>query len=130
MRGRPRRNHIPEFKATVALETAQSEYTLAKRHDVHPSRMAHPAQARPTTIAERFDGRRERLVGRPSFRADRTNEGMCRHAIGRYFYGGETCPMKHLLQLFWPERLICLTVLVTDRDGKPSSRLKHAIQFS
>ena len=39
MSRRPRRNHSPEFKAKVALETAKGEYTLAelaKKFDVHP----------------------------------------------------------------------------------------------
>jgi transposase len=42
MSRRPRRNHLPEFKAKVALEAIKGEYTLAelaKRHDVHPNQI-------------------------------------------------------------------------------------------
>ncbi len=36
---RPRRNHAPVFKATVAMEVIKGELTLAElaqRHDLHP----------------------------------------------------------------------------------------------
>ena len=40
MNKRSRRNHLPAFKAKVALETVKGEYTLAElaqRFDVHPN---------------------------------------------------------------------------------------------
>ena len=43
MSKRPRRNHLPAFKAKVALEAAKGEYTLvelAQRFDVHPNQIS------------------------------------------------------------------------------------------
>lgn len=42
MARRPRRNHSPQFKAKVALETLKGEQTiaeLAQRFDVHPNQI-------------------------------------------------------------------------------------------
>ena len=42
MSKRPRRNHLPAFKAKVALEAAKGEYTLAElaqRFDVYPNQI-------------------------------------------------------------------------------------------
>ena len=43
MSKRPRRNHLPAFKAKVTLEAATGEYTLAElaqRFDVHPNQIS------------------------------------------------------------------------------------------
>lgn len=45
---RPRRNHLPEFKAKVALEAVEGEYAmakLAKRHSAHPNQATLSAAA-------------------------------------------------------------------------------------
>ena len=43
MSKRPRRNHLPAFKAKVALEATTGEYTLAElaqRFDLHPNQIS------------------------------------------------------------------------------------------
>ncbi len=44
MARRPRRNHLPQFKAKVALEAVKGEKTLAElaeRFDIHPNQITH-----------------------------------------------------------------------------------------
>ena len=62
MSKRPRRNHLPAFKAKVALEAAKGEYTLAElaqRFDVHPNQISQWKTQLLERIAEAFDQNRQ-----------------------------------------------------------------------
>ena len=58
MSRRPRRNHLPAFKAKVALEAAKGEYTLAElapRFDAHPNQISQWKTQLLERIPEAFD---------------------------------------------------------------------------
>ena len=62
MSKRPRRNHLPAFKAKVALEAAKGEYTLAElaqRFDVHPNQIIQWKSQLLERIPEAFDQNRQ-----------------------------------------------------------------------
>ena len=62
MSKRPRRNHLPAFKAKVALEASKGEYTLtelAQRFDVHPNQISQWKTQLLERIPEAFDQNRQ-----------------------------------------------------------------------
>ena len=62
MSKRPRRNHLPAFKAKVALEAATGEYTLAglaQRFDLHPNQISQWKTQLLERIPEAFDQNRQ-----------------------------------------------------------------------
>ena len=62
MSKRPHRNHLPAFKAKVALEAAKGEYTLAElaqRFDVHPNQISQWKTQLLERIPEAFDQNRQ-----------------------------------------------------------------------
>ena len=62
MSKRPRRNHLPAFKAKVALEAAKGEYTLAElaqRFDVHPNQISQCKTQLLERIPQAFDQNRQ-----------------------------------------------------------------------
>ena len=62
MSKRPRRNHLPAFKAKVALEAAKGEYTLAElaqRFDLHPNQISQRKTQLLERIPEAFDQNRQ-----------------------------------------------------------------------
>ena len=62
MSKRPRRNHLPAFKAKVALEAAKGEYTLAElaqRFDVHPNQISQWKTQLLERIPQAFDQNRQ-----------------------------------------------------------------------
>ena len=62
MSRRPRRNHLPAFKAKVALEAATGEYTLAglaQRFDLHPNQISQWKTQLLERIPEAFDQNRQ-----------------------------------------------------------------------
>ena len=62
MSKRPRRNHLPAFKAKVALEAATGEYTLAElaqRFGLHPNQISQWKTQLLERIPEAFDQNRQ-----------------------------------------------------------------------
>ena len=62
MSKRPRQNHLPAFKAKVALEAATGEYTLAglaQRFDLHANQISQWKTQLLERIPEAFDQNRQ-----------------------------------------------------------------------